>query len=82
MIKKLISDFAVFFPKLLRLLPINDVQEKLYFTEQWMLLDEFSDLRSYGSLGPMKGNRIKQSHDDEIDEEEEPSLKTILANVD
>ena len=81
MIKKLISDFAVFFPKLLRLLPINDVQEKLYFTEQWMLLDEFSDLRSYGSLGPMEGNRIKQSHDDEIDEEEEPSLKTILANV-
>ena len=47
-----------------------------------MFLDEFSDLRSYGFLGPMKGNRIKQSHDDEIDEEEEPSLKTILANVD
>ena len=47
-----------------------------------MFLDEFSDLRSYGSLSPMEGNRIKQSHDDEIDEEEEPNLKTILANVD
>ena len=68
MIKKTISNSAVFLPKLLRLLPINDVQEELYITEQRMLLDEFSDLKSYGFLGPMEGNRIKQSHDDEIDE--------------
>ena len=47
-----------------------------------MFPDEFSDLRPYGSLGSMKGNRIKQAHDDEVDEEEEPSPKTILANVD
>ena len=65
MIKKTISNSAVFLPKLLRLLPINDVQEELHITEQRMLLDEFSDLKSYGFLGPMEGNRIKQSHDDE-----------------
>ena len=69
MIKKTISNSAVFLPKLLRLLPINDVQEELYITEQRMLLDEFSDLKSYGFLGSVEGERIEQSHDDEVDEE-------------
>ena len=69
MIKKTISNSAVFLPKLLRLLPINDVQEELYITEQRVLLDEFSDPKSNGFLGPAEGNRIEQSHDDKVDEE-------------
>ena len=69
MIKKTISKPAVFLPKFLRLLPVNNIQEEFCIAEQGILLDELPDPKSNGFLGPVEGKRIEQSHDDKVDEE-------------
>ena len=59
----------MFLPKFLRLLRVNGIQEESCIAEQGILPDELLDPKSNSFLGSVEGERIEQSHDDEVDEE-------------